>query len=235
MVYCMSDIHGEYARYLDLLKQMAFGEEDTLYILGDVVDRGPQPMQVLLDMMARPNVIPLMGNHEYMALHCLRLLSAEITQESLAALDAAFLEVLQLWLTADGGDSTARGFRQLPPEQREAVLDYLGEFSLYEEVSAGGQQYLLLHAGLGSFSPERQLEDYTLPDLLETRTDYSRPLFPDRILVTGHTPTGAIPANPRPFYIYRTPGHIAIDCGSVFGGRLAAICLDTGEEFYSTR
>ena len=35
-------------------------------------------------------------------------------------------------------------------------------------------------------------------------------------------------------YIYRKNNHIAIDCGACFpGGRLAAICLDTGEEFYS--
>lgn len=31
------------------------------------------------------------------------------------------------------------------------------------------------------------------------------------------------------------PNCIAIDCGACYlGGRLAAICLDTGEEFYSS-
>ena len=40
--------------------------------------------------------------------------------------------------------------------------------------------------------------------------------------------------NPKPGYIYKKNHHIAIDCGSFIpGGRLAAICLDTGEEFYS--
>ncbi len=55
-------------------------------------------------------------------------------------------------------------------------------------------------------------------------------------VVTGHTPTQEIAGNPRPGYIYRANHNIAIDCGACFpGGRLAAICLDTGEEFYSDR
>ena len=34
--------------------------------------------------------------------------------------------------------------------------------------------------------------------------------------------------------MYRKNNHIDIDCGAYLpGGRLAAICLDTGEEFYS--
>ena len=58
-------------------------------------------------------------------------------------------------------------------------------------------------------------------------------LEPDTYVVTGHTPTQHIAGNPKPGYIYRKNNHIAIDCGaSLPGGRLAAICLDTGEEFY---
>ena len=35
--------------------------------------------------------------------------------------------------------------------------------------------------------------------------------------------------------MYRKNNHIDIDCGAYLpGGRLAAICLDTGEEFYSS-
>ena len=39
--YVISDIHGEYDKFLDLLQKTGLREEDTLYILGDVVDRGP--------------------------------------------------------------------------------------------------------------------------------------------------------------------------------------------------
>ena len=41
--------------------------------------------------------------------------------------------------------------------------------------------------------------------------------------------------NPNPGFIYRHNNHIAIDCGAHYpSGRLAAICLDTGEEYYSS-
>ena len=69
--------------------------------------------------------------------------------------------------------------------------------------------------------------------MLWDRADYDTQYFPDTYVVTGHTPTQHIAGNPNPGYIYRRNNHIAIDCGaSIPGGRLAAICLDTGEEFY---
>ena len=120
-------------------------------------------------------------------------------------------------------------------DQREEILDYLKEFRLYEEVCAGGNDYVLVHGGLENFSEKKKLSDYSPDELIYCRTDYSKPLFSgNKYLVTGHTPTMAIPENPKPGYIYRANNHIAIDCGAAFlGGRLGAICLDTGEEFYS--
>ena len=67
MIYVMSDIHGCYQTYLKMLEKIGLRESDTLYILGDVIDRGKDGIKVLMDMMMRPNVIPLLGNHEYMA------------------------------------------------------------------------------------------------------------------------------------------------------------------------
>ncbi|MBR6834691.1 MAG: metallophosphoesterase, partial [Oscillospiraceae bacterium] len=54
MVYVMSDIHGEYDKYRRMLEKIRFSDNDILYILGDVVDRGPEPAKILLDMMKRP-------------------------------------------------------------------------------------------------------------------------------------------------------------------------------------
>ena len=64
MRYIVSDIHGCYEQYLALLEKIHFFEADELYVLGDVVDRGPEPIKVLQDMMKRPNVIFILGNHE---------------------------------------------------------------------------------------------------------------------------------------------------------------------------
>lgn len=232
MNYCIADIHGCYDAYRGLLDKIGFSGGDMLYVLGDVVDRGPDGVKVLLDMMDRPNVVPILGNHEYMAAMCLQLLLEEITDRSIAALEGEALSGLANWLE-NGGGPTLRQFRDLSAGDRRAVMEYLGEFSLFEEVYAGGHDHVLVHAGLDGFAPERELEDYGLHELIFHRPDYTRVYFPDRYLVTGHAPTRSIPGNPRPDRIWRGSHHIAIDCGCAFGGVLGAICLDTGEEFYA--
>ena len=68
MVYCISDIHGDYERYIAMLNFINFSDDDTLYVLGDVIDRGKQGVEILLDIMGRPNVFMIMGNHEQMCL-----------------------------------------------------------------------------------------------------------------------------------------------------------------------
>ena len=67
MTYVTSDIHGCYDRYEKMLEKIGFSDEDMLYVLGDVLDYGPQPLAVLQDMSMRANVIPILGNHEFAA------------------------------------------------------------------------------------------------------------------------------------------------------------------------
>ena len=87
---------------------------------------------------------------------------------------------------------------------------------------------------MDNFSPNKKIEDYTLDELVWAWPDYSKLYYDDIYGVTGHTPTMSIECNTRPAYIFKCNNHIAIDCGASFeGGRLAAICLDTGKEFYS--
>lgn len=230
--YVISDIHGSYDKFVDLLEVIGLTDDDTLYILGDVVDRGPHPMKAMLKLMEMPNVICIAGNHELMAMDCLEFLQKEITDSSIDALDEHMLDNLSTW-QLNGSETTIREFRKLDHDTRQDVIDYMGDFMLYDEVSAGGNDYLLVHAGLGGYYPGKPLDDYSLHDLVWTRPDYDLCYFPDKFVVSGHTPTQLIEGNPRPGYIFRANNHIAIDCGACFpGGRLAAICLDTGEEFY---
>lgn len=233
--YCVSDIHGDYDKYRKLLRRISFSDRDTLYVLGDAVDRGPRPMDVLLDMMMRPNVIPIVGNHEYMALQCLRTLSEEITEEAVESFDETALRALMEWQGV-GGEPTIKDFGRLSAEEREDVLDYLESFDLYAETEAGGRRFVLIHAGPEGFSPERPLTDYRLHELIFKVPDYGRVYYPDRYLVTGHRPTFTIPGagmEPPEGRIYMANNHIAIDCGCGFGGPLGAVCLDTMEEFYA--
>ncbi|SKB93360.1 serine/threonine protein phosphatase 1 [Lachnospiraceae bacterium] len=68
MTYVISDIHGGYDQFIELLNLIQLKDTDILYILGDVVDRGPHPIKTLLKLMEMPNVICIVGNHELMAL-----------------------------------------------------------------------------------------------------------------------------------------------------------------------
>lgn len=234
MVYCMADIHGNYEAYQDILKQIHFKDSDTLYVLGDVVDRGPDSIKLLFDMMMRPNVYPIIGNHEYIGLHCLRFLSKEITEESIQSLDEGILQGLLEWQEI-GGQSTIDEFQHLSKEEKDEVLEYLEEFSLYEEVEVAGNKYVLVHAGLDHFHPERDLDDYELYEMAFSQVDYNKVYFEDKYLVTGHVPTRNILDNSKPDCIYKANHHIAIDCGSGYDGQLACICLDTWTEYYSKK
>ena len=51
MIYVMSDLHGEYEKYKAMLDKIQLRDEDTLFVLGDVIDRGNQGIRILLDMM----------------------------------------------------------------------------------------------------------------------------------------------------------------------------------------
>lgn len=95
--YVISDIHGEYELFIKLLEKIRFTSADTLYVLGDVIDRGPHPIKALLKLMEMPNAVCLVGNHEVMALKCLKFLRQEITESSIEKIDEKLLDNLATW------------------------------------------------------------------------------------------------------------------------------------------
>ena len=230
--YVISDIHGNYNAYMDMLKKIQFDDDDILYILGDILDRGPDPIQVILDVMKRPNVELLAGNHCVMALECLSFLLKEITQESLADLDREMFGKLLNW-RQNGASTTIKEFLKYDRSIQQEILAFISELDVYDEIEVAGKTFILVHAGLGNFSPEKQLWEYELNELVWDRPDYEKMYFSDKYVISGHTPTLAIGSNPRPGYIYQANHHIAIDCGSSFpGGRLACLRLNDMKEFY---
>lgn len=40
LIYAVSDLHGCLGKYRKLLDALPLGDADTLYVLGDVIDRG---------------------------------------------------------------------------------------------------------------------------------------------------------------------------------------------------
>lgn len=234
MRYIISDLHGHYDKYRAILGAIQFRSTDTLYVLGDVIDRGPDGCRILLDMMGRPNVFPILGNHEFAAAMCMPWLLEEVTDQSLDALGEDQIAALSEWI-ANGGGPTLRELKRLCQEEREDLLEYIREMDLYAEVEAGGRSFVLTHSGLDHFAPEKSLEAYELMDFLFARPSLNTEFFRDKYLVYGHTPTrllhqqaGETPADD----IIRRGTQIAVDCACGYDGRLGCLCLDTLEEFY---
>ena len=141
------------------------------------------------------------------------------------------INTLLVWTQYNGGDVTWSDFRALSAEQQSAILTCLETFTVYDEVCVGENTFLLAHAGVGAWEPEKDPNDCTLHDFLWGETDYERVYYRNKYLITGHTPTGLIdPACSS--RIIRRNNHIAIDCGAAFVGTLGCFCLETMEEIY---
>lgn len=228
--YIMSDIHGDCLKYQQALKAINLQENDILYVLGDVVDRGTGSCKILFDMMCHFNIIPLLGNHEFMAMSVLSKLMEEITEDTIGGFDHDFVKGMITWFK-NGGQSTLEEFKKLSLEDRQSILEYLEEFELYEEITVNGQEYILVHAGLHNFAETKKLSDYQLYEVIWEPTDYDKVYFKDKILITGHTPVQLI-SKGKSEKILKMNNHIAIDCGCGFNGKLGVLCLDTMEEMY---
>lgn len=231
MTYVMSDLHGQYQKYLQMLDVIRFSDHDDLYILGDVVDRGPQSVELLLDMSMRMNVFPILGNHDMTAALLLKTLCVEITEENYASqISPEILKILAMW-QMDGGQATLDGFKRLPADEREALIDYLEDFSPYEAVTVAESRFILVHGGIPYDKRDLPLSKQSVHEMVIERPDYSKRYYNNAYLVTGHTPTVNIGEEYKG-RIYRANGHIAIDCGAGYGMPLGCIRLDDFKEFY---
>lgn len=65
-IYVMSDIHGCYDEFRALLKKINFKHsQDQLYLVGDLINRGPKSLAVMEYLMSHPtSIFPVLGNHD---------------------------------------------------------------------------------------------------------------------------------------------------------------------------
>ncbi len=227
MNYVISDIHGEFPRYQQMLETINFQPEDTLYVLGDVIDRGAQGIEIIEDIMARANVVPLLGNHEKM---CLNAFSRPINPEAMS-----------LWRDYNGGNTTYRALKyRRTAEQRRKILSWMESLPDHLNITVGSKSFHLVHAFPADNTEAR----------IWTRPDYSDPVpFQDnRVVIVGHTVTAhflgeqsphdamrALESMEEHFLIVHAPHFIAIDCGCgnrTPARRLACLRLEDFQEFY---
>ena len=224
--YVMSDIHGEAARFYAMLEKIALGPEDRLIILGDVVDRGPDGVRLLGEIMAMANVTLLMGNHEHMML---QYYGPESTEERRARWDR------------NGNAPTKEAFEALSPEQQAALLDFIAARPGFLELTLGDRVFHLVHG-----FPAGSLYDMVWA---RPRLDSPAPL-PGKQVIIGHTKVVSM-LHPdkearRPYEqaladggdhvrILHRPGFIDLDCGCGYdtpAKALSCLRLEDMAEFY---
>lgn len=216
MIYVISDLHGYPLEKLKkLLEKVHFGENDFLYILGDVVDRnGDGGVEILTWLLSQPNVQLILGNHEAMLLAC-EFLFDEITDESISSFDSGKMEILTNY-QLNGGDVTLKALSKLNKESPETVadiLDYLHDAPLYEAVTAGGKDYFLVHSGIDDFEKGRKISEYPADAFIWAWPELEDEYFDDITTVFGHTPTMNYGEKYRNKVI-KTRTWIAIDMGA---------------------
>ena len=216
MTYVISDISGNYQKFKELMDNVLINDSDTLYVLGNTVDFGDEPMELLEDISMRANVYAVAGARDYLAARMLygfdKMLKGGATP------DANYISEMTAWV-AEGGQPTLDGFRALDADAREGVLDYLTEMTLYEEADVKGKTYILMSRGIANYSADIDLEDYEPEDFFSE--DATAPQIENAIVVVGGEPT-------KSGKIERDGNVIRINCGA----KLACLCLENGKEFY---
>lgn len=226
MTYVTANLHGCYTKFSELLRQIKFRDRDVMYVLGDIVDYGDEPMELVCDLSMRYNVYAVAGEHDLTAARMLG--GFERILKNGKAPDNAFKSGMIRWMS-EGGQPTLDGYRALDAEMKEGVLDYLSDMALYEEITVGGRYYVLVHAGLGEMTDEAAASD----ELFREPINFTAPSPLDgKIVIAGHVPTSEIPGG-EAGCIFHGDGVIGIDCGAGRGGRIGCLRLEDGAEFYA--
>ena len=223
--YVMGDIHGEADRFHAMLKKIRFSEDDTLILLGDVIDRGQDGIALLLEIMEMPNAIMLLGNHEYMMLQYL-------------SPDATSTEIRR-W-NRNGNAPTLAAYLKQKAKVQQRIKTYLRTRPTHLELEINGNSFYMVHGFPGANVHD---EVWTRP------TMESKNPIPDCRLIIGHTKVLSMiqPEEKRIAYamdledkvehlkILHTPGFINLDCGCGYDMQIKALAcleLESMREFY---
>ena len=234
MIYVMSDIHGNSRRFNSVLEQINLQPEDTLYVLGDVIDRHPDGIKLLREIMHMENAKMLIGNHEHMML--------AVTVPQYDSNKDTEERRLRIWYN-NGGRITHDYLKHIRKSIRAEIYEYLQALPLEYDVELNGTHYKLVHAAPSDQFRAHWRDFGSLRQFAVWKRWY-RGEFPatDYTLIFGHTPTEEYQYD-NPLKIYYRDNVIGIDCGSGFPdrltpwsdsqGRLACLRLDDFQEFYS--
>ena len=110
MTYVVSDIHGCLDKFNRLLREIRFNDNDTMYVLGDIVDYGEDSIALLCDLSMRFNIIPIVGEHDFRARRLLTELDTMLRDGTTP--DPEILGEMTEWIR-DGGQKTMEDFKKI--------------------------------------------------------------------------------------------------------------------------
>lgn len=231
MKYVTSDVHGKLDRLKRLIETIELSVEDKLYIIGDLVDRGDNPIETIEFVMNHPQIEVIMGNHDEMMLYSLKY-EDEVQ--------------IERW-GRNGCEPTREGFEKRTLEEQEKILSFIENLPYFKIID---DKYLLVHAG---FEPKRLFEEMkkaSLEDglteqkdrLVWVRDDFIKNKGLDNLItIFGHSPRKYIDKvfeieSKLPYEIWFDDIYndkIGIDTGNCYeGGRMACLRLDDHKVFY---
>lgn len=228
--YVCSDLHGQYEVYKSMIDSIK--ENDKLYILGDVIDRGPDGIKILQDIADRQEsgqVELFLGNHEYMMLQSLFL-----EDES----------VKKIWTSENnGGNKTKQDFDQLSIEDKNRIIELLLNSLVYKEIECNNERIHLVHAKAIQDSDKTKA---TVRDFLKSgrQKDIEMAVWTRKgdvktdgevwkeeeigknnmFTIIGHTPTNGT--------IDISNGYVNIDCGASYFSNGCLMRISDGKVIY---
>lgn len=262
--YVIADVHGCYREFMQLLNRVEFNEkEDTLYVLGDIIDRGPGSEEMFEWIYKRygKSVHMCMGNHEEMFCEFVKYKeSCELAEEIQKKYNMNTLDISWV-LTSDlDGDIKEKllfyyNFReqgkylsydkygtieQLVENGRDMkYLDKMRTFfeqlPYYFELSVNDTHFYLVHAFISE-----PVEECDHEKMIWSRAyPDGEPGIPGKVIVFGHTPTTNYRYNGLGRVVVQKENDsitVNIDCGCCWrepNSKLALLRLDDLKVFYS--
>lgn len=226
MIYCCSDLHGCFDAFIKLLKKINFSGNDTMYVLGDNIDRGCQPVELLKFIFDNDNIISLMGNHE---------------EFLVKYIDGDFDNRDRLLWDRNDGEITRLAFDKLKKKDPVLCKNIIGYIKTWDDCIVL-DHYILSHAGynaikLNNTTPAiESLKEMTHDEFVWSREEfYKYKGIDDYITIFGHTPTRLIRDDFKQkqsddiWICDKYHDKIGIDGAIAYGGQLNCINLDTME------
>lgn len=185
----IGDVHGHYNALQNLLEGISPNQDEQVYFLGDLIDRGPDSAKVV-DFVMNSGYGCIRGNHEEMLLY---ILTQEIDTED-----------WNTWLY-NGGQTTLESYNHHIPTEH---IRWLQQLPTYLDLG----DVWLVHAGV---DPDLTLEEQNSSQFCWIRDEFHamrKPYFKDKLIITGHTITFNFPGV-EPGKIVRGKGWLGIDTG----------------------